>query len=389
MPATICVTGGGPAGMMAAIAAARAGSVVTVLDHSGSVGTKLLLTGGGRCNITCFLHSADFVKRIGIGGRFLGHALAALSPEAVREFFNQIGVSTLVEDDGRVIPVSQRAVDVRRALLERAATLGVRILTSVGVTRIEPVENGWSVRTESTELRFDRVIMATGGMSYSSTGSDGSGYRLAATLGHTVKKPLPAEVPLVSAGLDTSRLQGLSICPATISINSDRRPRTRGSLLFTHFGLSGPAVLDISGDVSELLDAGIPVTLSIDFVPDIPPAEADELIQADARLLPGRLPSRLSHFIKDYLLSDWRPGRPNPVKKFPVRIAGTRGFDHAMVTRGGIITKQIDPASMQSRLHPGLFFAGEILDLDGPMGGFNLQIAWSTGYLAGTSAADR
>ena len=152
MPATICVTGGGPAGMMAAIAAARAGSVVTVLDHSGSVGTKLLLTGGGRCNITCFLHSADFVKRIGIGGRFLGHALAALSPEAVREFFNQIGVSTLVEDDGRVIPVSQRAVDVRRALLERAATLGVRILTSVGVTRIEPVENGWSVRTESTEL---------------------------------------------------------------------------------------------------------------------------------------------------------------------------------------------------------------------------------------------
>ncbi len=387
MPGTICVTGGGPAGLMAAIAAARAGSNVTVLDHSGSAGTKLLLTGGGRCNITCFLHSADFVRLLGPKGRFLGHALASMSPGATREFFGQAGVPTTVEADGRVVPVSQRAVDVRRALLEMAATLGVRLQTSVDVTGIKRLDDGWAVTTGSGSHRFDKVILATGGMSYASTGSDGSGYRLATALGHTLTRPVPAEVPLISADLDTSRLQGLSVEPVAISINADRRPRTRGSLLFTHFGLSGPAVLDISGDVSRMLDEGTPVTLSIDLLPDTPAKEVDEMLQSDPRCIQGRLPSRLAAFLKDGAISDWRPGRPNPIKRFTVKIARTRGFDHAMVTRGGIVTGEIDPATMQSRLHPGLFFAGEILDLDGPMGGFNLQIAWATGHLAGTSAS--
>ena len=226
MPGTICVTGGGPAGLMAAIAAARSGSVVTVMDHSGGAGTKLLLTGGGRCNITCFLHSADFVGLLGPKGRFLGHALASMSPGATREFFGQAGVPTTVEADGRVVPVSQRAVDVRRALLEMAATLGVRLQTSVDVTGIKRLDDGWAVTTGSGSHRFDKVILATGGMSYASTGSDGSGYRLATALGHTLTRPVPAEVPLISADLDTSRLQGLSVEPVAISINADRRPRT-------------------------------------------------------------------------------------------------------------------------------------------------------------------
>jgi len=384
---SIAVIGGGAAGMMAALSAARAGAGVTVLEHSTAPGAKLLLTGGGRCNFSHDCTAREFVSTIGRRGRFIGHALAALAPAATRTLFADIGVSSIVEKDGRIVPVSQRAVDLRRALVESLAAAGVRLSTGAHVNGLARTKDGWAVTRDGGSIIFDRVILATGGLSFADTGSDGSGFAIARALGHRVINPVPAEVPLVTIGLPLQRLQGLTIEGVEISIAGHKGTVRRGNVLFTHFGISGPAVLDISADVSELVSQGKEVTVVVNLLPDIDDDSIAACMAGRPGALRGILPQRLAAIVEESAAGIPVNRQLSLVRKFPIRIARTRGFDAAMVTRGGVDLAEVDPATMQSRLHEGLFFAGEVLDLDGPMGGFNLQMAWSTGWLAGRSAA--
>jgi len=381
------VIGGGAAGMMAAISAARAGAGVTILEHSAAGGAKLLLTGGGRCNFSHDCAARDFVRILGPSGRFIGHALAALDPAATRALFEKMGVPSAVEPDGRVVPISQRAVDVRRAMVDELARAGVRFITSFDVRALRRDESRWTASSGDREMSFDAVVLATGGMSCASTGSDGSGYGIARALGHRIVQQLPAEVPLVTTGISLDRLQGLTIENVEISIAGSKVRPTRGNLLFTHFGVSGPAILDISGDVAKILAEGREVTLHVDLLPDVDDDTIADALSGGFNTLRRLIPSRLAAVVGEAVSRQPAANPAAAIRKFPVKVTRTRGFEYAMVTRGGVDLGEIDPSSMQSKLAPGLFFAGEILNLDGPMGGFNLQIAWSTGFLAGQGAA--
>ena len=384
---SIAVIGGGPAGMMAALSAAKAGADVTILEHSPAPGAKLLLTGGGRCNFSHDCTAREFVSILGRRGRFIGHALAALDPVATRELFAGSGIPSVVESDGRVVPASQRAVDLRRALVESLSAAGVHVCTGFHVNEIRNEKDAWAVIRNGERALFDRVILATGGMSYADTGSDGSGFAMARALGHEIVNPVPAEVPLVTIGLPLERLQGLTLHEVEMAVAGRKNMSSRGNLLFTHFGISGPAVLDISADVSELVSRGVDVTVMVNLLPEIDDDSIIACLERGPGALRSLLPQRLAAVVYEMAAGLPPERRLALVRKFPIRIARTRGFDTAMVTRGGVDLREVDPANMQSRLHEGLFFAGEILDLDGPMGGFNLQIAWSTGWLAGRSAA--
>ncbi|HPV05296.1 MAG TPA: aminoacetone oxidase family FAD-binding enzyme [Myxococcota bacterium] len=383
----IGVIGGGAAGMMAALSAARAGAEVTILEHAPAGGAKLLLTGGGRCNFSHDCPARDFVRILGPSGRFMGHALAALDPASTRTLFERIGVPSRVEPDGRVVPMSQRAVDVRRALFDELARAGVNFITSFDVRTLRPDGHVWTAVSRDREISFSAVVLATGGMSYPATGSDGSGYAIARALGHKVVQPLPAEVPLVTTGIELTRLQGLTIENVEVSIAGSKSPPRRGNLLFTHFGVSGPVILDVSGDVAGMLAGGREVTLHVDLLPDLGDDAAARALAGGFATLRRLIPSRLAGVVDEAVSRLPASSQVTAIRKFPIRVTRTRGFECAMVTRGGVDLREADPSSMQSKLAAGLFFAGEILNLDGPMGGFNLQIAWSTGFLAGKAAA--
>jgi len=383
------IVGGGPSGMMAALSSSLSGSGVTILEHSAAPGNKLLLSGGGRCNFTHACEARDIVRLLGKRGRFIGHALAALDPAATRNLFARLGVPSRIEADGRVVPVSERATDVRLALTDALSREGARIRTGVDVTGIERIGDRWRILTAAQPFDADRVVLATGGMSFPSTGSDGSGYTLARSIGHSVVHPVPGEVPLLTTGFPLDRLQGLTVEGVELSVVGCKLPRRRGNVLFTHFGLSGPAVLDISADVAELLAGGREVTLQINLLPDVDEDIIAQALDGGPGSLRRLMPSRLAALVHESASVANARERVETVRCLKVRIARTRGFDHAMVTRGGVSLTEVDPATMSSRLADGLYFAGELLDLDGPMGGFNLQMAWSTGWLAGRSAAAR
>jgi predicted Rossmann fold flavoprotein len=317
-----------------------------------------------------------------------------MDPAATRSFFAAAGVPSVVEEDGRVVPTSHRAVDLRRALCDKLEENHVRTVTHATIKAIRTATSGFDVVLRDTEQHFDAVILATGGCSYSETGSDGSGFELARRLGHKIVHPVPGEVPLVTSGLELERLQGLTALDVEVSVQREKGLRRRGNVLFTHFGVSGPAVLDISADVSERIAQGTETTLLIDFVPHLDAARLEQMVTDSTRrtgLLADLVAKRLASVIAEKIGSDTGKAAIEKtvemLKKFPITIARTRGFDAAMITRGGVDLCQVDAATMQSKLVPGLYFAGEILDLDGPMGGFNLQTAWSTGCLAGAGAA--
>jgi hypothetical protein len=404
--ADVVIIGGGAAGLMAAIAAAEAGATVIVLERLDRPGARLLATGGGRCNLTNTLPAEKLMERFGRQGRFMQPALEVLDSAALRRFFEGLGVATDAPDGFHVYPVSNSAVTVQSALWRRAKELGVIVRLGARVTALW-IEGGVlrGVETEGGRLAAQRVILSTGGRSYPSLGGAETGYALARQAGHTILEPVPALVPLLVRETALRKCAGVSISPARLWIDLPRQSKAgvTGSVLVTHTGISGPAVLDISGDVSALLRKHETVPLRMDLTPETPEEvwlgrfdrwqEAAGL-KTVGGLMQQHLPRSLVEAVCG-LAGVSAALRPSQVTRearcklaelmtaMPLTITGTEGWDHAMVTRGGVSLKEVDPKSLASKRLAGLYLAGEVLDLDGPSGGFNLQWAFSSGRLAG------
>lgn len=415
------IIGAGAAGLMAAGAAARFGAQVLVLEKNGIPGRKLAITGKGRCNITNIGDRDNFLKNLPGNGRFLFSCLSAFTPKDTRDLFDSLGVALKVERGGRVFPESDDANEVVGALVRYAEGNGAKIRYGTHIVGIEAISSG--LTDDVTGLRlllggggrleFDAVIIATGGASYPGTGSNGEGYKLAASLGHTIIDPTPALVPLESSTDWLPQLQGLALknVEASLIMNGKVQRKEFGEMLFTHFGVSGPIVLTLSRHVTDLLRkgefAGEQLTMRIDLKPALSTEELDDRIKRDLaansrkqfrNCLDALLPKRLIPVIT--ALSGVDPDKPGNqvtrderinlgllLKGLEVKITGTRPLNEAIITSGGISVKEISPKTMESKLVPGLYFAGEVIDIDGYTGGYNLQAAWSTAYAAGRSSA--
>lgn len=401
------VIGGGAAGLMAAGAAGLSGKRVLLLERNPQNGRKLLITGKGRCNVTNACTMQEFIETVGENGKFLYRALSVLSPQDTVTLFQSLGVPLKTERGARVFPVSDQAGDVLHAL-ERFAFSGEVVRKQAKVTDLlltDGVLSGVHCE-EGISFSSPKVIVATGGLSYPKTGSTGDGYRLARQAGHTVISPRAALCPIETVSDDHAALQGLSLKNVTLILrNPDGKTlfSELGEMLFTHFGISGPLVLSASSYIRQP-DAG-GYTVLIDLKPGLSFEKLDSRLLRDfeenhnkvfanslSALLPRKLipvvvkksgipaGQRVNQIAKEQRLSLCRL-----LKEYTVSLRRLRPIDEAIITAGGISLKEIDPKTMQSKLVPGLYFAGEVLDLDAPTGGFNLQIAFSTGYLAGIS----
>ena len=390
----IAVIGAGAAGLMAAIAAGRTGARVAAIDGAKRIGAKILISGGGRCNVTNeAVRAADFN-----GSRnAIAKVLRTFDVAATVAFFESLGVPLKIEETGKRFPVSNRARDVVEALLTAAEDAGVAIINGMRVDNVALLSvPGFVI---NGVLHADRVILAAGGRSVPKSGSDGSGYDLARALGHSVTKTFPALVPLiVTKGHWITEISGTSV-EAELAVKSATgrvMHRNRGSMLFTHFGLSGPAVLDIS----RHWIAGQPATLAANFLPGETFESIDAMLVDAAQrnpratiasVLRHRLPDRLiAHLASDIPLGrmpkDERRRIVHDVVEFTLPVIRDRGFDYAEVTAGGVPLEEIDLNTMESRLCKGLYLCGEILDVDGRIGGFNFQWAWASGRAAGMGA---
>ena len=398
------IIGGGPAGMFAAIAAAEKGSRVLLLEANSRLGKKLLITGKGRCNVTNDCTGDEVLRNIPRNGRFLYSAMDTCPPSKVMAFFNGNGCQLKTERGNRVFPVTDRSASVLECLQAQMRRAGVEVRTE-RVTDIV-AENGrvCGVRTAQGAIMAGWVLLATGGVSYPATGSTGDGYRMAAALGHTVVAPVGSLVPLEAAGDDCRDMQGLSLRNVAVKLLSVKGKvlyKDFGELLFTHFGVSGPTVLSASAHMKE--DTA---KLLIDLKPALDENKLNERLLRDLEMYKNRT---MENALTDLLPRSMIPvvlrrlGIPfdlqaNSLKKeqrrtlvallknFDVTVTGKRPVAEAIITSGGIKVSEIDPKTMESKKIRGLYFAGEIIDCDAYTGGFNLQIAWSTGYVAGTSA---
>lgn len=404
----VIVIGGGAAGMFAAIQSARLGRRTAVIERNEKVGRKLAITGKGRCNLTNNTDRDAVLKNIPRNPRFLYSALSAFSPRDVMTFFENEGVPLKTERGNRVFPVSDRAYDIVDALYGCLKRHGVAVIRA----RAEEIltENGAvrGVKTDGGDFFAERIILATGGLSYPGTGSTGDGYRMAQRLGHTVVPPKPSLVPLETRE-DCAELMGLSLKNVVLSVRDNARGKTvfseMGEMLFTHFGVSGPLVLSASARMEPFREGRY--ALSIDLKPALSAEQLDARLLRD---LSERRNSRLGNAIRKLLpekiaapvlrRADVSPEKQcnsvtkeerrrlgETVKSFSLTPSGFRPIAEAVVTDGGIDVREISPKTMESRLAAGLYFAGELIDVSGFTGGFNLQIAFSTGYAAGTAAA--
>ena len=406
----IVVIGGGAAGMMAAITAARQGAGVTLLEPNERLGKKLNITGKGRCNVTNDCDQETLMANIPGNGRFLYSALTRFTPQDAMAFFEALGVPLKVERGNRVFPVSDRSFDISGALERELRRLKVRILREWAAEIT--VEDGrvTGVRSDRQHHPADAVVLATGGVSYPGTGSTGDGYTMAAALGHTIVPPRGSLVPLESDDADCAAMQGLSLrnVEATV-LNGKNKPvfREFGEMLFTHFGVSGPLVLSASAHLRRWDKETY--TLSIDLKPALDEQKLDARILRDIGENPNRdMANILSGLVHrsmvpvllrrlalpegekaNSLTKEQRRALVQELKHFTVTLTGPRPVAEAIVTAGGVKVGEVVPGTMASKLAEGLYFAGEILDVDAYTGGFNLQIAWATGYLAGLSAAEK
>ena len=407
----VLVIGGGAAGLMAAGFAAGQGARTLVLERNARMARKVMITGKGRCNLTNQCDRDSLIAHTVRNPRFLYSAYAAFSPQDVMALLERLGVPLKVERGNRVFPVSDRAVDVVDALVRFASEQGARFAQGRAAS-VEPeaAQRKFRVATEEGEHFFARsVIVATGGMSYPATGSTGDGYRLARENGHTVVPPEPSLVPVEVHEGFCSRLQGLSLKNVTLTVRDTHRKKTifeeLGELMFTHFGLSGPLVLSASAQMRPM-ESGRYI-LQIDCKPGLSPEQLDARLVRDlsnnanrdfANSLSALLPRSLIPVIVglsgipgnlkcNQITRPMRLKLGSLCKSLSMTVTGFRPVEEAVVTAGGVSVREIDPKTMQSKLHPGLYFAGEVLDVDAYTGGFNLQIAFSTGALAGESAA--
>lgn len=407
----VIVIGGGAAGMMAAVWAARNGQEVTLLEQNEKLGKKLYITGKGRCNITNDCETEDLLNNVVRNNKFLYSAFYAFDSRKVMEFFREEGLAIKTERGGRVFPQSDHSSDVIRTLQKVLQQERVKVQLHAKVTDILVV--GSERRSVSgvqlfdgAELKADNVIIATGGSSYVSTGSAGDGYRFAESLGHTVSELRPALVPFETAEKWVKDLQGLSLKNVTVSIRKGKKLlfEELGEMLFTHFGVSGPLLISASSIVNDYME-DMPLTMEIDLKPALTEEQLDKRVLRDfeenqnrqfknalSKLFPAKLiPVIISLSGIDAeekvntISREKRMGFVRLMKHFPLTLQKFRGFNEAIITRGGVSIREVNPSTMESKLISGLYFAGEVLDLDALTGGFNLQIAWSTGYLAGDS----
>ncbi len=401
----LVVIGGGPAGMLCAIQSAQRGLSVTVLDRNLQLGRKLRITGKGRCNVTNDCDTREFMANIPGDGRFLYSAMSRFGTREVMAYFESLGVPLKVERGNRVFPVSDNANDIANALVRECERLGVRTLRC-SARSIETKDGAvCAVQTDAEKIPCRAAAICTGGLSYSKTGSDGWGFRMAAKLGHTVTPLRPSLVPLESDDAWCAEMQGFSLRNVTLSAYEDGKLifRELGEMLFTHFGVSGPLVLSASAKMRHMGSAEY--RLLIDLKPALDEKKLETRILRDIEENPkrsfhnllGGLAGRSMVPVLEQLTGipgeqrctdftrEQRQKLIQILKAFPVSVSGTRPIDEAIVTAGGVSTKEVDPRTMESKLVKGLYFAGEVLDLDAYTGGFNLQIAWCTGFVAGNA----
>ena len=402
----IAVIGGGAAGMMAAGTAAMYGAEVTIFESTDRLGKKLAITGKGRCNVTNNCTREEFLEAVTKNPRFLYAALSAFSTEDTMNLFESLGVPLKTERGRRVFPVSEKAIDIVNALRNYSAAASI---TYKKVSLIEKTEGGFTVTAGKKQYAFDKVIIATGGKSYPLTGSDGSGYKLAMKLGHSVTELIPSLIPLTSHSPLCRDMQGLSLKNVKISIKdeADKVLYTDfGEMMFAHFGVTGPVILSASAhirdrDIStlrlciDLKPALDEVTLHKRLLSDFSKKSNKDLINALGELLPSKM---IEPFIAlsgidgrkkvNSITKEERRVLLNTLKCFEIPLDGLRPIEEAIVTSGGVEVKEITPKTMESKLVEGLYFCGEVIDVDAYTGGYNLQIAFSTGYLAGKSAAE-
>jgi len=418
----VIVVGGGAAGLMAAGQAASMGAEVFLFEKKNRPGRKLRITGKGRCNLTNKTELSEFIAHFGPNGRFLRQAFSQFFTADLVDFMGELGVSTVTERGGRVFPATGQAQDVVDALVRWVKDQGVTLNTQSPVegllvegprvVGVRVSENRVSQKKAGVSAleriyRAGAVVVATGGVSYPGTGSTGDGYRLAKSVGHTIVPIRPALVPLETSGTVASRLQGLSLrnVSARVLVDGKKQAEQFGEMLFTHFGLSGPIILSLSKQVVDALRLGRSVTVSIDLKPALDERKLDARLLRDLdsfgkrqfrTLLKDLLPSKLipvcidltsipPHKTGHQITAQERKRLRSWLKDFRLEVTGHRPFSEAIITAGGIETREIDPPTMASRLVEGLYFAGEVLDIDADTGGYNLQAAFSTGWVAGRS----
>jgi predicted flavoprotein YhiN len=431
----IVIVGAGPAGLMAGARAALGGRKTLLLEKNRKPGAKILISGGTRCNFTHTADARDIVEAFGPSGRFLHSALAAFGPQDVIDFFRSEGVKAKIESaTGKVFPSSDRASDILSALVRRLKKSGCELAADEPLLKIKKSKGGFRLTTRRRNIFAQKILLATGGKSYPACGTTGDGYRWAEELGHTIVAPCPALTPITTHAAWVVALKGITIADASVEVMEPLRDENvqrsvpssfseegsggragrgssgkcrclaqrRGSLLFAHFGLSGPAALDVSRAISAH-PAPRSLILKCDFLPGIGMEELEGMIAAQCasagrrgaaavlnRLLPRQLVDALlqqagmpSRCRAAELSKTQRRRLAAAAKQCAIPVAGTMGFRKAEVTAGGVALDEVDSSTMQSKITPGLFFAGELLDLDGPIGGYNFQAAFSTGFLAG------
>ena len=411
---TIVIVGGGAAGMMAAISASGEDNNVILLEANEKLGKKLFITGKGRCNVTTACPPEDFLANVCSNPRFLYSSFARFSNEDMIHFLEKAGLKLKTERGQRVFPVSDKSADVIDTLKRECRKKGVRVHLNSKVESLKMNEKGsvvcGVVLESGDEIGADAVILACGGKSYPSTGSDGSGYELARQAGHSLRDPEPSLVPFIMEESWCKDLMGLTLKNISMCLKIDKKTIYQGfgEFLFTHFGVSGPLVLTAStclGRYGRQLKQG-KIRLILDLKPALDPDQLDKRFLRDfdmfrnknlSNVMEGLLPRKMvpvfleisgmdgEKKVRDISKKD-RRRMVEIMKALPMHVKGVRGFEEAIVTRGGVKTKEVDPATMESKLVGGLYFAGEMLDLDAVTGGFNLQIAWSTGYAAGCAA---
>jgi predicted Rossmann fold flavoprotein len=423
MKTDICIIGAGPAGLFAAIWAAQAGlrraqssrAKTLIVERNPCAARKLLRTGRTRCNLTHSGSVQDFLKAYGASGRFLRHCLYEFSADDLRKYFAARGLRTKVEEDGCVFPVTDRATDVAAALLDHAKELSVQFMYGRCVQAIRKENDFFTITTDKNEISAKAVIIATGGVTWPFTGSTGDGYKFAKALGHTVVEPKAALCPLLTAESWPANHQGVGIPDVVIKTLvrrcgkvENRKFNARGPLMFTAEGIGGPAVFDLSRLITDLLpDYDNPLRVTIDLLPQYDSARLDkEIIEICsqhpkktvaaivAQFVPKSPAAQLCEIMNlsdttvcSQLTKNRRRALVQILKALPLSIVAAAPIDEATVTCGGVSTDEIDPKTMESKLCRGLYFAGEVINVDGPCGGFNLQIAFSTAHLAGQSAA--
>ena len=406
----VIIVGAGPAGLLAAGRAAELGAKVLILEKMRQEGRKLMITGKGRCNITNSAEIGEFITHVFPKGKFLRNAFSQYFSDDIIALLEKYGLDVTLERGGRYFPTNNKAPDVLKAILKWVNELGVEIFTGYQVEKLI-VEDGEIKGLQASGKIFEanKVIIATGGKSYPATGSTGDGYELARRVGHKIQKVIPALVPVETEGQIAKKLQGLNLknVRAIIWVNGRKYGEAFGEMIFTHFGLSGPIILTLSRIMVTELQNGNKVEVSIDLKPALDEQKLDNRLIRDlnehgkkrlANIFRQWLPSSMVPvFIEELGLdankechqvsSKERKQIRHLMKNFKLKVSHHRSFKEAIITAGGISTDEIRPKTMESKIVKGLYFAGEVIDLDAETGGYNLQIAYSTGWLAGNAAA--